>query len=153
MNFYCSELSSAIFLSIDRFQVGQHLLVSLLLREVFNDYSRPPEPKYSETWEVSRDLSYLRSLDANESSPFKLLTRKLVVLLALVLAKSCSDLVRLTLKGRKYSAGGAELRSSGLSKTDRPGREKSLQPVYLLSFDQDPLLCPVDCLKAIMRVP
>ena len=97
---------------------------------------------------MSTVLSYLRSLGPNESLTLKLLTRKLVVLLALVLANVCSDFVRLTLKGRKYSAAGAELRCSGLSKTDKAGQGKPFQPFYLFSFDQDPLLCPVACLKA-----
>ena len=125
--------------------MGQHPLVSRLLREVFN--SIPPQPKYSETWEVSRVLSYEGSL-GSEALPLKLLTRKLVVLLAQVLASRCSELVWLTLKGRKYSAGGAELRCNGLSKTDKPGQEKSMQRVYLVSFDQNSSLCPVGCLKA-----
>ena len=97
---------------------------------------------------MSRVLSYVRSLGSNEALSLKLLTRKLVVLLALVLASRCSDLVRLTLKGRKYSAGGAELQCNGLSKTAKPGQKKSRQSVYLVSFDQDPSLCPVGCLKA-----
>ena len=145
LNRYRSALSSAM-LPIDGFQVGQHPHVSRLLRAVFN--SRPPQPKYSETWEVSKVLSYVRSLGSNEALSLKFLTRKLVVLLALVLASHCSDLIRLTLKGRKYSAGGAELKCNCLSKTAKPGQEKCTQSVHLVSFDQDLLLCPVRCLKA-----
>ena len=145
LNCYRSALSSAM-LPIDGFQVGQHPLVSRLLKGVFN--SRPPQPKYTEMWEVSRVLSYIKSLGSNEALSLKLLTRKLVVLLALVLASRSSDLIRLTLKGRKYSAGGAELRCIGLSKTAKPGQEKSMQPVFLVSFDTDLSLCPVSCLKA-----
>ena len=111
-------------LPIDGFQVGQRPLVSRLLRGVFN--SRPPERKYSETWEVSRVLSYVRSLGSNEALSLKLLTTKLVVVLALVLASRCSDLIRLTLKGRKYSAGGAELQCNGLSKTASQARSKEI---------------------------
>jgi len=74
-----------------------------------------------------------------------------VVLLALVLAHHCSDLGRLTLQGRKYSAEGAVLRCTGLAKQARPGKEESLRPAVISHFLEDALLCPVLCLKAYER--
>ena len=39
------------------------------------------------------------------------------------------------------------LRSTGLAKQARPGKEKSLQPVFVAHFLEDKVLCPVACLK------
>ena len=97
---------------------------------------------------MSRVLSYLRSFGPNEDLSLKLHFQILVVLLALVLAHRCSDLSHLTLQGRKYSAEGAVLRFAGLAKQARPGKESSLRPAVISSFPEDPLLCPVSCLKA-----
>ena len=52
------------------------------------------------------------------------------------------------MQGRKYSAEGAVLRFAGLAKQARPGKESSLQPAVISPFPEDPLLCPVLCLKA-----
>ena len=116
------------------------------MKGVFN--SRPPEPRYSQTWEVSLVLDYIKALGPNEKLSLKILSRKLATLLALVLAHRSSDLSRLTLQGRKYSANGVSLRLSGLAKQARPGKEKSLQPVFISRYSEDKLLCPVACLKA-----
>lgn len=148
LNCYRSALSS-VLLPVEGFQVGQHPLVARLLRGVFN--CRPPQPRYSQTWEVSQVLSYIKSLGPNEELSLKLISRKLVVLLALVLAHRCSDLGRLTLQGRKYSAEGAVLRCTGLAKQARPGKEESLRPAVISHFLEDALLCPVLCLKAYER--
>jgi hypothetical protein len=76
----------------------------------------------------------------------KLLSRKLATLLALVLAHRSSDLSRLSLHGRKYSAEGVVLRLTGLAKQARPGKEKSLQPVFVAHYSEDKSLCPIACL-------
>ena len=77
----------------------------------------------------------------------RLLTKKLATLLALVLAHRCSDIGRLSLKGRKYSLEGAVLKCTGLAKQARPGRQGSLRPVVVSPYPEDPLLCPVSCLR------
>ena len=97
---------------------------------------------------MSRVLTLLKSWGKNETLSLKLLTRKLAFLLALVLAHHCSDLVRLTLQGRKFSAREAELQCTGLAKTAKPSHMKSLQSVLIAGFDQDLALCPVKCLEA-----
>ena len=111
------------------------------MKGVFN--SRPPEPRYSQTWEVSLVLDYIKALGPNEKLSLKLLSRKLATLLALVLAHRSSDLSRLTFQGRKYSASGVSLRLSGLAKQARPGKDKSLQPVFIARYSEDKLLCSV----------
>ena len=69
---------------------------------------------------------YLRSLGENADLGLKLLTHKLAMLLALVSAHRSSDLVRLTLQGKRQTPLGIFLKPSGLAKQSRPGQEKGI---------------------------
>ena len=148
LNVYRSALSS-VHLPVDGFPVGQHLLVSRLLKGAFN--TRPPMPKYEKTWEVHRVTVYLRSLGENSDLGLKLLTHKLAMLLALVSAHRSSDLVRLTLQGKRQTPSGIFLKPSGLAKQSRPGQEKGISPVFIPAFLEDSRLCQVRCLEAYER--
>ena len=143
LNCYRSALSST-HLPVEGFPVGQHPLVVKLLKGAY--IQRPPKPRYSQTWDVTQMPAYLRSLGGNETLSLKLLTQKLAMLLALVLGHRSSDLVRLTLCGRSYIPEGVTLLCKGIVKQTRPGNEKSLQPVVIASFEEEPL-CPVACLR------
>ena len=59
LNCYRSALSSAL-LPIEGFQAGSHPLVSKLLKGIFN--LRPPEPRYTDVWDVGQVLRYLQSI-------------------------------------------------------------------------------------------
>ena len=80
-------------------------------------------------------LSYIKSLGPNEELFLKLISRKLVVLLALMLAHRCSDLDRLTLHGR-----GGCTTCAGLAKQ---AKQESLRPAVIFHFPHDTSLCPV----------
>ena len=82
LNCYRSVLSST-HLPIEGFQVGQHPLVVRLLKGAY--IQRPPKPRYSHTWDVTRMLAYLRDLGNNKNLPLNILSQKLAMLLALVL--------------------------------------------------------------------
>ena len=142
LNCYRSALSSC-HLPIKGFSVGQHPLVSRLLKGAFN--LRPPQPKYSSTWDVSTMLRYLLSLGPNDNLCLEKLTRKLAVLLALVLAHRASDLVRISLVGSTYTTEGVVLTCKGLAKTSKPGKITS--SVIIAPFEESHGLCPVKCLQ------
>ena len=93
LNVYRSAVSST-HLPVEGFPIGQHPLISRLLKGAFNEC--PPKPKYSGTWDVAKVLQYLSSLARNESLTLTLLTKKLAMLLTLVSAHRSSDLVRLS---------------------------------------------------------
>ena len=80
---------------IDGVRVGQHPLVSRLLKGVFN--SRPPTPRYSHTWDVNLVLSYRESQPENQVLTFQALTHKVAMLMALSNAVRCSNLAALNL--------------------------------------------------------
>ena len=63
------------------YEVGQHPLVSRTLKGIFHE--RPPQPRYSETWNVAAVTTYIESLGENDSLSLAILTHKLVMLLAL----------------------------------------------------------------------
>ncbi len=66
----CRSALSTLLPAIDTVKVGSHPLVSQLLKCVFN--LRPPETKYSCTWDVSRVLDFIKSLGPNEALDLKI---------------------------------------------------------------------------------
>ena len=54
---------------IDSHRVGEHPMICQLLKGIFN--SRPPQPRYSFTWDVSVVVGYIKSLGANSTCPLK----------------------------------------------------------------------------------
>ncbi len=66
LNAYRSVISS-VHEKVDRYEVGQHPLVSRVLKGAFNQ--RPPEPRYKATWDISRVLNYIESLGRSDSLP------------------------------------------------------------------------------------
>ena len=80
---------------VDGTPIGQHPVVSRLMRGIYN--SRPPTPKYVTTWKVSSMTSCIRSWGQNSSLSMKQLTLKLAMLMALTGACRSSELAALDL--------------------------------------------------------
>ena len=72
---------SAYHPPIEGFQVGQHPLIVRLLKGAFN--KKPPQPRYTQTWDVNQVLEEIKRLGPNESLTLKALSLKLAMLLAL----------------------------------------------------------------------
>ena len=81
---------------IDGVVIGKHPLISRFMRGVFNN--RPPQPRYSFTWDVAKVLSHIRSLGTNDTLPMKELTHKLATILALANASRSSEIHALDVK-------------------------------------------------------
>ena len=81
---------------VESIPIGQHPLVSRLMRGVHN--SRPPEPRYSATWDVSLVLNWIKGLGQNNELSLKDLSWKLALLMALVSANRTSELHALDLR-------------------------------------------------------
>ena len=99
-------------------------MVCQLLKGILN--SRPPQPRYPFTWDVSVAVEYIAGLGLNTSLSLKLLTQKLAMLLALTAAERSSELVAHDL-------------------CIRTG--KNLKQSFHASFLEDKNLCVVECLK------
>ena len=143
LNAYRSAISS-MHEKVDGYEVGQHPLVSTLLKGVF--HQRPPQPRYSETWDVNVVATYLESLGENETLPLPVLTHKTVMLLALTRPSRSADLSQLDLTGRRYLPEGVVFPPTKLAKQSRQSRP--LTDFFFPTFPHNKRLCPVHTLKA-----
>ena len=143
LNSYRSAISS-VHEKRDGYDVGQHPLVTRLLKGVFND--RPPLPRYSSTWNVQTVLNYLEQLGPNKAMSWKHLTFKTVMLLALTRPSRSADLSQLDVGARQYTPEGVTFTPRCLSKQSRQG--KPIARFFFPSFPDNPRLCPVVTLRA-----
>lgn len=136
-----NTLRSAISMThteVDGARVGQHTLVTRLLKGVYN--SRPPAPRYSSTWDVSVVLEFIKSLPDNNQLSLPDLTHKLAMLLALTNAARCSELSQLSLDHKIVCPDGVRFTIIGLTKTRKRGPAVE---VFYPTFEENTKLCPV----------
>lgn len=143
LNAYRSAISS-VHEKVDGYEVGQHPLVSRLLKGAFN--KRPPQPRYSSTWNVNQVLNYLEKLGDNESLSLQELTHKTTMLMALTRPSRSADLMQLNLHLRQFLPEGVIFKPAGLTKQAR--QNKPLADFFFPSFPHNKRLCPVEALKA-----
>ena len=129
---------------VDGCTVGEHPLVTRLMKGVFND--RPPLPRYKCTWNVQIVLSYILSLGKNDSLSLKQLSWKMAMLMALTHPSRSADLSQLSLSGRQFKPDGVVFIPGSLAKQSRQG--KQITEFFFPSFPYDPALCPVVTLRA-----
>ena len=115
-----ASLISSVHEKIDGYTVGQHPLVSKLMKGIFHE--RPPQPRYTETWDVSKVTTYLVSLGQNDSLTLFVLTHKTVMLLALNRPCRSADLCQLDLQFRRYLPEGVSFQQIKLSKQSRQAK-------------------------------
>ncbi len=73
LNAYRSAISS-VHEKVEGYEVGQHPLITRLIKVVFN--TRPPLPKYTSTWNVQTVRDHITSMGANNGLSLKELTLK-----------------------------------------------------------------------------
>ena len=131
---------------IDGVVVGKHPLVTRLMKGVFN--RRPPQSRYSFTWNVETVLEYLCSLGKNNEISLKQLSHKLVVLLALSNASRASEIHALDIRYLQKNENGITFTIAELTKTAQPGKKKL---VCYPPLTQDDRLCPVAALEEYLK--
>ena len=143
-----SALSSTLK-PIDGFQVGQHPLVSRLMKGVFN--TRPPLPKVCPAWSVSKVLDWLRQWGPASSLDLKCLTLKTVMLLSLTTSKRCDSLSMFSLKNGfcEISESYVKFQPDGLEKHSRPGLVAT--PIKIDSYKKDVRIDPVYYVKCYLK--
>ena len=92
VNSYGSAISS-VHDKADGVPVGQHPIITRLIKGIFN--VRPPIPRYSSTWDVQLVLNFLQTKGKSETLPLKMLTLKIVFLLAITRPSRSADLSQL----------------------------------------------------------
>lgn len=107
---------------------------------------RPPRARYNFTWDVQLVLKYLCSLYPLEELSLKLLTFKLITLVALITASRAQTLSAMDLKFMSYSSDRTTyvFHIHDMLKTTRPGN--NLPNVVLKQYDK-PELCVVRTLR------
>jgi hypothetical protein len=100
---------------LDEQSVGKHPRVSDLMSGIFN--LKPPVPIYSFIWDVETVLKYIKTLPLDDSISDKLLTLKLVTLLALTAASRVSEITSLDIN---YLSRSTEYYSFTFSKLTKP---------------------------------
>ena len=103
--------------AISWLHVGQHPLVTRLMKGVFND--RPPLPRYTCIWNVQGVLPHVSSWGSNDSLLTEQLSWKTAMLLALTRHSRSADLSHLSLQ---YKPEGVSFAPSSLAKQSRQGK-------------------------------
>ena len=103
LNAYGSVMSS-IYDTIDGMEVGKHLMISRLLKGAYHVI--PPLPRYISTWDVQVVLHYIEGLGPSTLLLLKLLTFKIVMLMALTRPSCSAALASLLLDRRHYKSEG-----------------------------------------------
>lgn len=114
-----------------------------MLKGVFQ--LRPPQPRYATTWQVSEVVQYISSLGPNSQLSTKVLSYKLVGLLALTAPDRASGLAARDLRFRFFYPEGVQFKLPELTKTVRPGQE--LKTCFHASFPENEHLCVCKCLQ------
>ena len=128
--------------------VGKHPLVARLLKGAF--HTRPPHPRYTDTWNVQVVLDCILQWGDTTSLSFKLLTYKLVMLMSLVRPSRSADLASLCIDHCHYKPEGVVFIPSALAKQSR--QSKPLTEYFFASFTDNKELCPVETLRQYQKV-
>ena len=137
VNVYRSALSAVLPL-IDGHKVGPHPLICQLLKGVFQ--LRPPQPRYATTWQVSKVVHYISSSGSNSHLPTKLLSYKLVGLLALTAPDRA-----FRERFRYFHPEEVQFKLPELTKTARQGQDP--KSCFHASFPENEHLCVCKCLQ------
>ena len=144
LNAYRSAISS-VHETIDGYEVGRHPLVTRLIKGAFHE--RPPQPKYTTTWDVATVTAYLESLGENhQMHNINDLSHKLVMLMALTRPSRSADLVGLNVEYMRYSPEGVTFTPTRLAKQSR--QTKKIAEFFFPAFSANDRLCPVTTLRA-----
>lgn len=120
--------------------LGDDLRLKRFLKGIFR--LRPSRPKYNYTWDPQLVLTYLKNSD---DSNLKMLSQKLVTLIALATGQRIQTISLITFPNIHFFSTGARIFVPDLVKTSGP---KSLQPCLDLPyFVDDPRLCVASILK------
>lgn len=117
--------------------------MSRLLKGAF--HQRPPQPRYTQTWDVNIVTSYIKARGENWTLSLQDLSHKLAMLMALTRPSRSADLAKLDLSRRSYSVDGVTFLPVALSK--QSSQQKHGTEFYFPKYDLDHLLCPVATLR------
>ena len=105
--------------------------------------------RYCEIWDINKVLLYLKTLSPIAKLSLKMLTLKLVMLIALTLASRTQSIHLLSISNMQKGYDSYTLRYSDLLKQTRPG--KSNPVAVLKTYPVDRRLCVIFTLKEYLK--
>lgn len=142
INTYRSAISTR-HPTIDGHKVGRHPDIIRLMQGAFN--TRPPVPRYADTWSVDPVLETIKGLGSNENMEMKILTGKLAMLMALTSAARGSELNKLKITNKRQEGRNMIFQLDTVTKTSRQGRP--LLKLKFVPYEKDVNLDVVQCCK------
>ena len=133
-----SAVSSFIFI-ISKVQIGKDILMKQFMKGIFN--KKPALPKYNVTWDVETVIKILKSWSPIKHISLKLLTFKLVMLLALTTGQRMQSLCLIDIRNLELRTTYVKLRYGDLLKQTKPGRH--LSELFIEAYKPDYRLCVV----------
>jgi hypothetical protein len=135
---------SASHVGFQGVKAGQHPQVCEILKGAFNN--RPPQPRYTDTWDVGKVLTLFRQWPEDSGLQLKELSLKVTMLMALTGAVRQSELQLLQVNHMLDKGDTIQFLIGGLTKTRKVGQG----PVSLefATFPQDTKLDVVRCIRA-----
>lgn len=107
---------------------------------------RPPNPKYTATWDTNKVLNYVSSWYPYTDITLEFLSRKTIALLAIASAQRMQTLSLIKLKNISTENDMIVIKISDLIKTSKPG---AFQPLIRLPFIRENLsICPATVVQA-----
>ena len=133
----------------DGYTVGTHPLVVKFMTGVYN--LRPSRAKYTHSFDVSKVLSYLKSLSPVSDISLKSLNYKLAMLIALTQASRAQSLSLITLTDMSKDTDSYTLGYHDFLKQSRRGRKNPI--LRLRKYTPDTRLCVVSTLdEYVLRI-
>ena len=127
-------------------QLGEHWLVSRFMKGIF--HLRPPQPRYTKTWDVNKVLSCQKSLGPNDSLSLKQLTLKTEAFFTILAGRRIHTLHMLSVIHMDQPLDKVIFHIIGPTKCSKPTRPNQL--VVYRAYVEDELLCPVKCIYAYL---
>ncbi len=139
VNVHCSMLSKTLD-AVDGVAIGEDPLIVRLMRGCY--HQNPPQPRYNEMWDSGKVSTFFESLGENRNLSLKVLTSKLVTLIALTTWMRVAEVTAISFRSIQFTQEGVKFSLDRLRKTQRCGPLKSFE---MTSTEEK--LCPVKALK------
>lgn len=118
INVHRSMLSSTLG-PCEGFELGSHPLITRLMKGCFN--RRPPEPRYSSTWNPDQVLNFATSSGSNYELDLVDLSAKLCTLLAMATLLRVSEIASIGFDNISFSDSGVSFSLTKPRKSQRSG--------------------------------
>lgn len=132
-----SALSTLMLIGKNRTPFGSHHLVSRFMKGIFQE--KPALPRYCHIWDSNVVIEFLTSLKCSRKLSLKLLTLKLVTLLALLSVQRVQTIHCIKISDISFDDTRVQIIVSDMLKTSSANRH--VHPLIFQKFDENRRLC------------